>query len=246
MVKKILLLGANGKIGSVIAQKLIADGHSILLQDLVHSPTHYIDEDDKISKIEYLVGDITDGLYIERIIENYDFDAVINCAYLRGKSYGSSFELLTIEQFNENVGLSLGTNFALMQKAFCKSVRDKTEINFINFSSIYGTLAPLFEIYDGTDITMPIEYAAIKSALISLTRYFAKAARGTQFRVNCISPGGIYDGQDKIFREKYNYHCNTKGLLDAQDLNGLISFLVSDGSQYINGQNFVIDDGFSL
>ena len=65
-------------------------------------------------------------------------------------------------------------------------------------------------------------------------------------RINCISPGGIKDLQDNKFIKNYNKHCNYKGLLNPQDINSLINFLISEESKYINGQNIVIDDGWSL
>ena len=40
--------------------------------------------------------------------------------------------------------------------------------------------------------------------------------------------------------------CNSKGLLEAKDLKGIIEFLLSNKSLYISGQNIVIDDGWSL
>ena len=64
--------------------------------------------------------------------------------------------------------------------------------------------------------------------------------------MNAISPGGILDSQPKDFLKKYNQQCLTKGMLDKQDLNGVLIFLLSDMSRYINGQNIIVDDGFSL
>ena len=72
--------------------------------------------------------------------------------------------------------------------------------------------------------------------------YFKKE----KIRVNAISPGGILDSQPKDFLKKYNQQCLTKGMLDKQDLNGVLIFLLSDMSRYINGQNIIVDDGFSL
>ena len=40
----------------------------------------------------------------------------------------------------------------------------------------------------------PIEYTAIKSGLISITKYLSKYCKNQNIRVNCISPGGIISG----------------------------------------------------
>ena len=62
------------------------------------------------------------------------------------------------------------------------------------------------------------------------------------FGIECLSRGA----NKVIFIENYNNSCNSKGLLDSEDLIGLILFLISDKSKYINGQNIIIDDGWSL
>ena len=95
-------------------------------------------------------------------------------------------------------------------------------------------------------MTMPIEYSAIKSAVIMITRYFSQYFKVDGVRCNSLSPGGIYDHQPDSFLEKYNTYCGVKGMLDPQDLIGTLMFLLSDSSQYMSGQNITIDDGFSL
>ena len=113
-------------------------------------------------------------------------------------------------------------------------------------SSIYGVIPPRFDIYANTSMTMPVEYSAIKAGLLHLTRYANAFVKGGQFRANCVSPGGILAGQDAQFLERYNSHCMSKGMLDSQDVVGTILFLLSDASEFMVGQNVVIDDGFSL
>ena len=66
----------------------------------------------------------------------------------------------------------------------------------------------------------PIEYSAIKSGVIAITRYLAKYLKKENIRVNCISPGGILSGQPENFLKKYNNDCSSKGMLDSSDLVG--------------------------
>ena len=65
-------------------------------------------------------------------------------------------------------------------------------------------------------------------------------------RINCVNSGGINDNQPKLFIKRYRQSCNSKGLLDGEDISKLILFLLSDKSKYITGQNLIIDDGWSL
>ena len=54
-----------------------------------------------------------------------------------------------------------------------------------------GINNPKFETYKGTNMSSPIEYSAIKSGIISITKYLAKILRKNNLKINCISPGGI-------------------------------------------------------
>jgi len=93
---------------------------------------------------------------------------------------------------------------------------------------------------------MPVEYAAIKAAIIHLTRYMAKYLKGMNIRVNALCPGGILDKQPPAFLAAYGKNCLNKGMLDKSDLQGSLIYLLSDSSSYVNGQYIVVDDGFSL
>ena len=118
--------------------------------------------------------------------------------------------------------------------------------NIINIASIYGVIPPRFEIYEDTSMINPISYAAIKSAIIHITKYVAKYYKGKNIRVNCISPGGIIDNQPIDFVKKYKCFSLNKGMLESKDISGAVVFLISDLSKYINGQNIIVDDGWNL
>lgn len=172
-------------------------------------------------------------------------DAVVNNAYPRNRNYGRRMEDVTYADFSENMGMHVGGYFLVTQQ-FAAFFKQQNYGNIIMLSSIYGVIAPRFEVYANTTMTMPVEYAAIKAAVIHLTRYFAKYLRGSGIRVNALSPGGILDGQPGPFLESYRAHTGGKGMLDTADLQGAFLFLLSDASSYVNGQNLIVDDGFSL
>lgn len=172
-------------------------------------------------------------------------DAVVNNAYPRNRNYGRKLEDVTYEDFCENMDLHLGGYFLVAQQ-FGLFFRKEGRGNIVNMSSIYGAMSPRFEVYANTTMTMPVEYAAIKSAVIQLTRYFAQYFKGDGIRVNCLSPGGILDRQPEDFLQRYNAHCNGTGMLKPKDVSGSLLYLLSDASLYVTGQNLIVDDGFSL
>ena len=92
----------------------------------------------------------------------------------------------------------------------------------------------------------PIEYSAIKSGIIAITRWLAKRYRQQNIRVNCISLGGILDQQPNSFLKHYKASCNSRGMLNADDVAGTLVYLLSSQSQFVTGQNLIVDDGWSL
>ena len=201
-------------------------------------------------QIQFEPMDITDAESVVRAIERSikqfgAVDACVNAAYPHTTKWGTTFENLEMEDLQENLKLQLGGAIILSQRMM-KHFVAQGHGNFIHLSSIMGVVTPKFENYEGTSMTSPIEYTAVKSGIISLTSWLAKYYKNKNIRVNCVSPGGILDQQPQSFLEKYRNSCTSKGMLDPTDVAGTVLFLLSDQSKYINGQNIVIDDGWSL
>ena len=242
--KVIVIIGAEGLMGTKIASQLIALGAKVTSAD--KSITEKVDKTNLLK----LFVDITDELSLNELLNEAEkkykkIDCLINVSYPKSGKNISDLNDVSYEDFCKNVNLHLGGYF-LATKIFANYFNAQGKGNIINFSSIYGVVQPKFEIYKNTQLTMPIHYSAIKSAIIHLTGYYAKYYKGKNIRFNTISPGGIFDNHQDIFSEQYKLHTLNKGLLDPKDILGAIEFLVSDSSKYINGQNIIVDDGFSL
>lgn len=252
----IVITGGCGLLGATIAEELFRKKEIVIVTDIDKSKGINLIEKlkEKYPKlknnIEFIEMDITSKESINNCI-NYlnqkygKIDALVNSAYPRNKNYGKKFEEVTYRDFCENINLHLGGYFLTCQQ-FALFFKNQGYGNIINFASIYGVIAPRFEIYEGTNITMPVEYAVIKSGIIHLTKYMAKYFKNCNIRFNCISPGGIIDKQPEIFLKNYKKFTLNKGMLNTKDILGTVIFLLSEESKYINGQNIVIDDGFSL
>jgi NAD(P)-dependent dehydrogenase (short-subunit alcohol dehydrogenase family) len=194
--------------------------------------------------------DITEATQIDQVIVEVQgqfgrVDAVVNNAYPRGMNFGRPVEEVEYNDFCESLSLHLGGYFLVSQR-FAMAFSSQRHGNIVNISSIYGLVAPRFELYEGTSMTMPVEYAAIKAGVVNLTRYFAQYYRRDGVRCNAVAPGGIRDGQSEVFMSRYEAMCGNKGLLDSTDVAGTVTFLLSDASRYMTGQVLVVDDGWSL
>ena len=251
--KVIVVTGGAGLLGKAFIKEILAHGGIAILTDINTSlAQEFIDE----IKVEYpdhfyvANMDITNKSSINSLINDISkryggIDCLVNNAYPKNKNYGKQIEDVSYEDFSENISTHVGGYFLTSQQ-FGIFFKNHKGGNIINISSIYGTLAPRFELYKNTEMTVPVEYAAIKSSIIQLSKYFAQYFKKDNIRVNCLSPGGILDNQPESFVRSYNSFCSKKGMLDPLNVANTLIFLLSDSSKFITGQNLIVDDGFSL
>ncbi|MCW8387229.1 oxidoreductase [Fluoribacter dumoffii] len=249
--KKILIAGAGGLLGSHTVNALLDQNATVIAADIdpvrMKEQLQNQDIDINNARLSLMQLDITSEEEVIHFFEKVEgLDGAVNCTYPRNKNYGSHFFDVRLKDFNENLSLHLGSAFLFTQQCAAYFIRNKTPFSLVNLASIYGVVAPRFDIYAHTTMTMPVEYAAIKSAIIHLNKYAVKYVSDSNFRVNSVSPGGIFDHQPEPFLKAYKQHTLGKGMLELNDISGAISFLLSENSRYINGQNLIVDDGFSL
>ena len=243
--EKYLIIGSNGRLGNALLKKLIKEDASKVIS---------VDKDKssiKLSNHKHFVLDISKEKNLKKLFKELSKDSfkvtkIINLSYPKNKFYGKDFLELKEPSLRDNLYLLIGTNILIAKYALIYFLNLKLKGNLILTSSILGINAPKFKHYFGSNMNSPIEYSAAKSSVIMICKYLAKKYMKYGIRVNCISPGGIEDRQKMIFKKKYKASCGTKGLLEATDIIGTIEFLMSNKSKYINGQNIIIDDGWSL
>ncbi len=247
--KRILVAGAGGLLGCQLVDALIEQGATVVAADINQDTMaqRLQDKDVDIQDVEFVTLDVTDEVAVKSFFSSCGhLDGAINTTYPRNKSYGSHFFDVTLESFNENLSLHLGSSFLFSQQCAAYFNKYKKPFSLVNISSIYGVVAPKFAVYNDTPMTMPVEYAAIKSALLHLNKYVTAYINDSRFRINCISPGGIFDHQPEAFLEAYKTHTHGTGMLDVSEMVGSVLFLLSDQSRYVTAQNIIIDDGFTL
>ncbi|KAB1508395.1 SDR family oxidoreductase [Photobacterium damselae] len=86
-------------------------------------------------------------------------------------------------------------------------------------------------------------YSATKGAIVALTHSMAMSL-GPDIRVNCISPGWINASHSELREIDHQQHpVGRVGVVD--DIAAMVSFLLSEESGFITGQNFTIDGGMT-
>jgi NAD(P)-dependent dehydrogenase (short-subunit alcohol dehydrogenase family) len=238
--KVLAVTGGNGLIGREILKRIKISGAIAINLDL--------HENDDEANNHYFC-DITDENSVRKVLELIlskfgRLDGWVNNAYPRTKDWGLKFESIPISSWKENIDLQLNSIFVCSQMVL--EIMQKQHFgNIVNISSIYGVVGPDFSVYDGTNMTMPAAYSAIKGGLINFTRYLASYYGKYGIRVNCVSPGGIFDNQNEIFVKQYESKVPMKRLGLPIDIAPSVVFLLSDDASYITGHNLIVDGGWT-
>jgi NAD(P)-dependent dehydrogenase (short-subunit alcohol dehydrogenase family) len=248
----VVVVGGAGRLGRAFSAAIAASGGLAVVADLDKDAAAATANLTSTAggRAEPALVDVADAASVNTLVRDVSkrhgrIDAVVCTFYPRSAIYGRTFDAVDYADFSEHLRLHVGGYFHVAQR-FGAFFEQQGHGHIINVASIYGVLAPRFEIYQGTAMTVPIEYATAKAAILQMTKYLAKYYKGRNIRVNALTPGGILDGQAVSFLERYNANCLGKGMLDAGDLTGSLLFLLSDMSAHVNGQNLIVDDGFTL
>ena len=238
--KIIVVTGGNGLLGKQMVSTFRENGAIVISADI------YFEE---MTKDDIQI-DITNELSVKNciltIINKYNkIDGWVNNAYPRTKDWGNKFEDISIDSWRKNVDMHLNGYFLCCQLVL-EQMKNQGFGSLINMSSIYGLLGPDFTVYEGTDMTMPAAYSAIKGGINNLTRYLASYYGAYQIRVNTVSPGGIFDNQPETFVNNYNRKVPMKRMGNPKDIVSAVYFLLTDESSYITGHNLVVDGGWSV
>ncbi len=239
--KIIVVTGGSGLLGRAIISDIKKEGGIAINLD--------INLKDNLN-IGNLKCDITSTVSIKKnvnlILNKFNkIDGWVNNAYPRTKDWGNKFEIINEKSWEKNIDMQLNSVFKCCKIVLKEMIKQKNG-SIINISSIYGFLAPDFTIYKGTNMTMPAAYSAIKGGINNFTKYLASYHGSKGIRVNSVSPGGIFDNQDKTFVRHYEKKVPLQRMGQPKDIAPSVSFLLSDDASYITGHNLLIDGGWSI
>ena len=237
--KVIIVTGGGGLLGKEFIKNLKSKG-AIAINADINIKTDY--------EKNNLFVDITSKDSIVEAIKNIisvygKIDGLVNNAYPRTNDWGEKFEDIKYESWQMNVDMQMNTTFLFIQKVMPELLKTKGAI--VNIASIYGVEGNDFTVYEGTNMTSAAAYSAIKGGIINFSRYLASYYGRHGVRVNCVSPGGIFDNQNEIFVKNYENKVPLKRMGNPDDIAPAVSFLLSDEAKYITGQNLIVDGGWT-
>ena len=246
-----VITGGLGPLGWALATDLAQSGATILAVDLPRQ-TDRLTKDEVPSGIETVACDLLVPEEVAALVARVDEEAeglsfLINNAALTGGSelsgYACAFEDQTDQAFDAALELNLAVPFRLARR-LTPSLRRSGHGAIVNIASIYGLVGPDLELYSGTDMGNPAGYAASKGGLVQLTRYLATVL-APDVRVNCVSPGGIFRGQDPTFVDRYEARTPLGRMATEADIAGAVRWLVSGAADYVTGQVIAVDGGWT-
>ena len=248
--KKIILIGASGTLGKFFFESLSKDKDTFLICGADNNLNTDLKSKNKKFKL-----DITSESEIQKFFkylkDSYgEFDCLINnAAYtteaaLKEKKFKKK-DYFNSDNWRKSIDINLTGTF-LSIKYFFKYHNNKNKLQkIITTGSIYGSNSPDHSIYDKENFFSTIGYTSTKAGLIGLNKWLAKRFANQNIRSNLLSPAGVYNKHSTRFLRNYLKNIPLKRMANQKDIYGVLKFLVSDNSNYINGENIHVDGGFS-
>lgn len=236
-MKNILIIGSSGGIGNKVTQKLLKEGFNIIGTYFQHP-----ERVKNLIKTESFVGHCVDLRKTTSINELLrfakkkftDLYAIVNCSGIvdyEGKNIKKDLEI-----WKNTIDTNLSGNYYLA----------KTFHNFLAKNGRFIMISST-DAYFGGAITA--SYAASKAGVNSLTKSLSLLFQDKQILVNSIAPGWVVTPMIEINGDEFLDKVATINPLRRnafpKDIADLITFLLSKGASYINGQVISLEGGYT-
>jgi len=250
--KTAFVTGGAGLIGREIVWALATAGARVIILDLEESKGKKLAQ--QINRAGYnAVFHYFDATQLEKIndelpllIKKYRaIDVWVNNAYPRTADWGKKIEDLKLESWRKNVDMQLNSYAWLSRQVALQMKKRQIKGSIINIGSIYGVVGCDFSVYDKTNMTCPMAYAAIKGGIINLTRYLASYFGPAGIRINTVCPGGVFNGQSSQFVHNYEKKVPLRRMAKPEDVAACVLFLSSRAAEYITGATQMVDGGWT-
>ena len=148
----------------------------------------------------------------------------------------------TVEEFRAVMDVNLLGTFLMSQKFI---ISRKSGGRIVNIASMYGHISSDFRIYGNSGRNNSEVYTATKAGVVALTKYLAANFSHSEFIVNSISPGGIFNSQSEDFLTAYMDKSPQKRLCNVQEVADVVRYFSLDSPSHLTGEDILIDGGFT-
>lgn len=253
----IVVTGAAGILGTRFCRELLAGGARVVAVDHDEAALARLaaEAGDAAQRLMVCRGDIRERAQMAGVRERAEaafgaVDGLLNNAATKSPNFFEPFESFPLEDWNHVMSVNL-TGAMVCAQEFGGAMARRGRGSVVNVLSIYGVVAPDQRIYEGSEylgraINTPAVYSASKAALWGLTSYLAAYWGDRGVRVNAMTPGGIFSGQNETFVRRYSARVPMGRMGAPDELCGALTYLFSDASSYVTGQNIVVDGGLTV
>lgn len=247
-----IITGGYGHLGAGMTLGLAAHGAQVIVAGR-NKEKFEKKFSSSLENIFFEYCDISSSTSIKELFERVNsrfsrIDIIVNNA-----TYSKARDINEIsdEEWAVTMDGVLGSVFKAIREVIPYMQQQKSG-KIISISSMYGMVSPNFKLYEGEDCkkyTNPPHYGAAKAAIIQLTKYYAVLLGPDNIQVNCITPGPFPKPEiqeNKIFLERLTKSNPLGKIGKPEDLVGPLVLFSSKGSDFITGQNIVVDGGWTI
>lgn len=247
--KVALVTGAGTGLGQQMALALARAGAHVIVSGRRHGPIEEtkrrIEQDE--GSAQAIPADVTSEQDINRLAELVpSLDILVNNAAM---AIRRPWTEVPLDEWRQVMAVNVEAPFRLSQ-VFAPGMSLRSWGRIINVASIYGVVAGDPSRYPGVGLDIPA-YFASKHALIGLTRYLAALLGPAGVTVNAVSPGMFPEVRDGVPLNSVRETALREGtpmkrLGSEHDLDGAVIYLASTASDFVTGQNLIVDGGWTV
>jgi NAD(P)-dependent dehydrogenase (short-subunit alcohol dehydrogenase family) len=253
--RKAIVTGGAGHIGLAIDETLLELGASVVILDSDASACEtrvaelsHVYRDKTAAVVCDLADEVATRSAVQKALAQLGgLDILVHCAAYVGTTqvpgWAVPFEKQTVQAWDAALRVNLTSAFVMAQEAK-PALAASGHSSVIFISSIYGLVGPDMRLYDKTNMANPAAYGVSKAGLLQLVRYLATTL-APEIRVNAITPGGVWREQPQSFVDQYVSRTPLARMGTEEDFKGAIAYLASDLSNYVTGQNLIVDGGWT-